>query len=157
VQERQVQAAVNGEAFGFDFVIAGTGYSSDPAERPELAGLAPPVLRWRDRHTPPAGEEDEALGAAPYLGHGQEYLEKVPGTAAGLGSIHVHNPAGFVSRGVPLGDVPSMRRDIPNVVRHISRDLLLADLALHEQRINDDVAPDFEEALYAKAVWRRPR
>ncbi len=112
VHERQVQAAVNGEAFSFDFVIAGTGYSSDRAERPELAGLAPLVLRWRDRYTPAAGEEDESLGGA-----------------------------------------PSMWRDIPNVERHMGRDLLLADLDVHVERSNVDVPPDFDTNLYTRAIW----
>lgn len=154
VQDHQVQTTLNGEAFSFDFVIAGTGYSHDPAERPELADLAPLVLRWRDLYTPAAGEEDALLGAAPYLGQGQQYLEKTPGTAAWLGLIHVHNPAGFVSRGLPLGDVPSMRRDIPNVVHHIGRDLLIADLDLHARRIGVDVAAEFGESLYAEALWQ---
>jgi hypothetical protein len=38
VRERQVQAAVNGKAFSFDFVIAGTGYSSDPAGLTRVPG-----------------------------------------------------------------------------------------------------------------------
>lgn len=77
--------------------------------------------------------------------------------AAWLGLIHVHNPAGFVSRGVPLGDVPSMGRDIPNVVHHLGRDLLIADLDLHARRIGADVAADFDDGRYAKALWQRPR
>jgi hypothetical protein len=40
------------------------------------------------------------------------------------------------------------------VVARISRDLLLADIDVHEQRLTADVPPDFTEALYAKAVWR---
>ena len=40
-------ADVNGRAFGFDFVIAGTGYSSDPAQRPELAAIAPLIALAR--------------------------------------------------------------------------------------------------------------
>jgi len=66
----------------------------------------------------------------------------------------VHNPAGFASVGVPLGDVPSMRRDIPGSVARISRDLLLADLALHERRIRADVPADFGAEVYAGAVWK---
>ena len=40
-----------------------------------------------------------------------------------LQHIHVQNPAGFVSFGLPIGDVPSMKRDIPVIVGRISADL----------------------------------
>src|SRR5215469_2998335 len=60
----------------FDFVIAGTGYAADPNLRPELADFARHILLWRDRYAPPAGEEDAFLGAHPYLGPGNEFLEK---------------------------------------------------------------------------------
>jgi FAD-dependent urate hydroxylase len=55
---------------------------------------------------------------------------------------------------VPVGDVPSMKRDIPAVVSRISGDLFLADLDRHEARLNGDVPPDFSETLYAHSVWQ---
>ncbi|HEX3954308.1 MAG TPA: NAD(P)/FAD-dependent oxidoreductase [Stellaceae bacterium] len=147
-----VAQAADGE-YRCDFAIAGTGYFVDPQARPELADFAGEILLWRDRYTPAPEEEDPYLGAHPYLGTGQEYLEKTPGAAPYLRDIQVHNPAGFVSGGWPIGDVPSMKRGIPTVVAHISRDLFLADLDLHQERLTADVAPDFAEAFYASAVW----
>jgi FAD-dependent urate hydroxylase len=141
--------------FDFDFAIAGTGYFVDPGVRPELADFAHHILLWRDRYSPPAGEEDEYLAAHPYLGAGHEYLEKVPGKAPFLKDIHIQNPAGFVSFGVPVGDVPSMKRGLPTVVAQISRDLFLADLPAHEERLTAAVSPEFGEELYAPALWRR--
>ncbi|MGO4328744.1 FAD/NAD(P)-binding protein [Cupriavidus sp. 2TAF22] len=152
VDAGRIVTQVRGEVLRFDFAIAGTGYLVDPSARPELADIAPHVLRWRDRYQPPADARDDELGASPYLGSGLEYLEKTPGSAPWLRDIHVHNPGGFASTGVPLGDVPSMRRDIPGAVARISRDLLLADLALHELRIRADVPADFGPELYASAV-----
>src|SRR5262249_21733285 len=98
--------------FRCDFVIVGTGYCVDLAARAELADFHDKVLLWRDRFAPSAGDEDEFLGAHPYLGEGHEYLEKTQGIASYLRDIHVQNPAGFVSFGLPIGDVPSMKRDI---------------------------------------------
>jgi cation diffusion facilitator CzcD-associated flavoprotein CzcO len=138
-----------------DFVIAGTGYYVDLAARPELADFHQRVLLWRDRFVPPAADEDPYLGAHPYLGAGHEYLEKVPGAAPYLRDIHVQNPAGFVSFGLPIGDIPSMKRDIPTVIARISSDLFLADIQDHERRITGDVAPDFSEEIYARAVHAR--
>ncbi|HMN78404.1 MAG TPA: NAD(P)/FAD-dependent oxidoreductase [Burkholderiaceae bacterium] len=153
VEDGKVIATAGGEAVGFDFVIAGTGYRVDAALRPELAGFASSIARWRDRYVPPADERDDELGESPYLGEGLEYLERAAGTAPWLRDIHVFNAGGFVSAGIPLGDVLSIRRDLPAVVARISRDLVLADLALHEQRIRAEVPPEFDRSLY-EAVLR---
>jgi FAD-dependent urate hydroxylase len=153
VEADRIVAQVAGEEFRFDFAIAGTGYFVDPQARPELADFADKILLWRDHYQPAPDEEDPYLGAHPYLGAGHEYVEKAPGTAPYLGDIHIHNPAGFVSFGWPEGDVPSMKRGVPAIVARISRDLLLADLDLHQRRLTADVAPDFTETLYAAAVW----
>jgi cation diffusion facilitator CzcD-associated flavoprotein CzcO len=156
VAGRQVVAHTADGTFWFDHVIAGTGYFADPSERPEITSFADQILLWRDRYEPPAGEEDPFLGSHPYLGEAHEYLEKTLGQAPYLRDIHAHNPAGFVSFGLPIGDVPSMRRDIPLVTARISRDLFLADLDKHEQRINGTIAADFPDDVYASAVWQPP-
>ena len=141
-------------SYRFDFAIAGTGYAADPNLRPEFADFARHILLWRDRYTPPTDEADPFFGAHPYLGPGNEFAEKSPGAATYLKDIHCFNPAGFVSFGVPVGDVPSMKRGHPTVVAQISRDLFLADFAHHQQRMTGDVPADFGSELYAKAVWK---
>ncbi|HXP02621.1 MAG TPA: NAD(P)/FAD-dependent oxidoreductase [Stellaceae bacterium] len=140
--------------YRFDFAIAGTGYAADPNLRPEFADFARHILLWRDRYTPPADEEDPFLGAHPYLGPGNEFMEREPGAAPYLKDIHCFNPAGFVSFGVPIGDVPSMKRGHPTVTAQISRDLFLADFEHHQRRMTGNVPPDFGPELYEKAVWR---
>lgn len=149
----QVVAYASDGTFRFDHVTAGTGYFVNPSARPEIAAFADKILLWRDQYVPSAEEKDEFLGSHPYLGEGHEYLEKVPSSAPFLRDIHAHNPAGFVSFGLPIGDIPSMRRDIPLVAARISRDLFLADLDQHEQRMNGTIAPDFPAEAYAAAVW----
>ncbi len=154
VENGQIIGRAGDAEFRVDFVIAGTGYFVDLPARPELADIAPHVLLWRDRYCPPPDEQDEVYGAHPYLGAAHEYLEKLPGSAPYLRDIHVLNPAGFVSFGLPSGDVPSIRRDTRQVVAQISSDLFLTDLALHEKRMVGDVAPDFDASAYASALWR---
>ncbi|CAG9274459.1 Cation diffusion facilitator CzcD-associated flavoprotein CzcO [Paraburkholderia unamae] len=154
VDDARVRAWVDGGSFAFDFVIAGTGYAVDLHARPELADVADHVLLWRDRYTAQETERDEGLGAHPYLGDALEYLEKTPGAAPYLKHIHVFNPAAFVSRGLPVGDVPSMKRDIPTVVRRISEDLFLDDLEAHEARMTADVPADFDVSHYEQRVVR---
>ncbi len=157
VEDDQVVAHAADGTFRFDYVIAGTGYFVDPATRPEIAGFANEILLWRDRFVPAPDQEDGFLGGHPYLGEAHEYLEKTPGRAPYLRNIHVHNPAGFVSFGLPIGDVPSMRRDIPLVTARISRDLFLADLDHHEQRMTGTMAADFPDEIYASAIWKPTR
>ncbi|MFM0520376.1 MULTISPECIES: NAD(P)-binding domain-containing protein [Caballeronia] len=155
VEGDRVHARTGDGAFDFDFVIAGTGYAVDLHARPELARIADHVLLWRDRYTPSPDERDDALGAHPYLGDALEYVEKQPGEAPFLRNIHVFNPAGFVSRGVPVGDVPCMKRDIPAVVRRISQDLFIDDLDAHEARMNGQVPADFDNAAFAHRLYRK--
>ncbi|WP_442938591.1 hypothetical protein [Nostoc sp.] len=109
----RIVVQVKNDVFEFDFAIAGTGYFVDPTKRPELADFAQHIALWRDRYEPPANQRDDDLGTHPYLGSAHEYLEKVPGTAPYLKDIHIFNPAGFVSFGLPIGDVPSIRRNLP--------------------------------------------
>ncbi|WFU78159.1 NAD(P)/FAD-dependent oxidoreductase [Bradyrhizobium sp. CIAT3101] len=153
---RRLLATTTKGDIAFDFVIAGTGYRVDLARRAELAEFAREILLWRDRFAPPADQADDSFGAYPYLGAGHEFLEKEPGRAPYLRNIHVFNPAAFVSFGLPIGDVPSFKRDIPGVVARISKDLFLDDLGAHEARINASIADDFDPAFYASAVWRSP-
>ena len=148
----QVETTINGTTYRLDFVIAGTGYSADLASRPELRDFAGQVLLWRDRYTPPPAEQDEMLGRSPYLGAGHELLPRHSDATPLLQHIHVQNPAGFVSFGLPIGDVPSMKRDIPVIVGRISADLFRADLEVLRKRMTSDVAPDFSDELYRSAI-----
>jgi cation diffusion facilitator CzcD-associated flavoprotein CzcO len=156
IENNQVTAETSDGSFRFDFVIAGTGYYVDPAARPEFKDFAGDIARWRDRFTPPPADEDQVLAAYPYLGAGHEFLERTPGDAPFLANIHNFNPGGFVSHGLPIGDILSFKRDIPAIVARISRDLFLADLADHDQRINGTFPDDFGADLYAASVWRAP-
>lgn len=147
-----VETSIDGTPFHFDFVIAGTGYSADVASCPELRDFTGQILRWQDRYTPPPAEQDDVIGSHPYLGAGHEFLEKTQGAAPGLKNIHLQNPAGFVSFGLPIGDVPSMKRDIPTITSRISADFFRDDLDILRRRMTGDVAPDFTESLWRSAV-----
>ena len=147
-----VETTIAGTKHHFDFVIAGTGYSAAIATRPELNDFGDRILCWSDVYTPPPADQDAMLACHPYLGAGHEFREKTPNSAPFLKDIHVQNPSGFVSFGLPIGDVPSMKRDIPVIVGRISSDLFRADLETLRQRMTSDVAPDFTDALYRSAV-----
>lgn len=155
VEDDRIRAETGAGVFQADFVIAATGFAVDLSLRPELADFAGDILLWRDRFTPPDDQRDDDLGAHPYLGTGHQFVEKVPGAAPFLRHIHVFNPAGFVSFGFPVGDVPSVKRGIPAVTAQISRDFFLDDLYQHEWRITGTIAADFGPELYGAAVRTR--
>lgn len=60
----------------FDFLIVGTGLSIDLNQRPELSSFSSSIALWKDRFTPAAGEENEALGAFPYLSRHFQFQAK---------------------------------------------------------------------------------
>ncbi len=153
VRDGKIAVRVRDESFVFDFVIAGTGYATDLGLRPELQEVLPHIRLWRDQYTPPPGEEDTEIGLHPYLGQAHEFLEKQPGAAPFLKNIHVYNPGGYVSFGLPTGDLWTMRRDLPIIVKRIGQDLFLADLDHHEARLSAPVAPEFGVERYASAIW----
>jgi cation diffusion facilitator CzcD-associated flavoprotein CzcO len=147
-----VETMIGHSTYRLDYVIAGTGYTPALATRPELRDVAEQILLWRDRYTPSDEEADELLAASPYLGAGHELLEKHPGSAPLLRHIHVQNPSGFVSFGLPTGDIPCMKRDIPVIVSRISADLFEADLPVLRRRMLGDVPPAFGAELYRAAI-----
>jgi FAD-dependent urate hydroxylase len=151
-RDDKIETTINGTTYRVDFVIAGTGYSPDLTSRPELADFPDQILLWHDRYSPPQAEQDEMLGRSPYLGAGHEFLEKTQTASPLLKHIHVQNPAGFLSFGLPIGDIPSMKRDIPVIVGRISADLFHDDLKALRHRMISDVAPDFPDELYRSAV-----
>ncbi len=151
-KDGQVETSIGGTTYRMDHVIAGTGYSADLAARPELRDFDGQIMRWRDRYTPPADEQDDTLSVSPYLGAGHEFIERVPGSAPLLRHIHVQNPSGFVSFGLPTGDVPCMKRDIPVIASRISADLFNDDLPALRRRMAGTVPPAFSDAIYRAAV-----
>lgn len=139
--------------YRFDFAIAGTGYFTDLTARPELAQFVDKIRLWRDQYTPPAEHENTEIGLYPYLGLAHEFREKEPGTAPYLANIHIYNPGAYVSFGLPSGDLWTLRRDIPIIVKRIGLDLFLADIAHHDERMSGPVPPEFGIERYATSIW----
>jgi cation diffusion facilitator CzcD-associated flavoprotein CzcO len=135
----------------FDFVIAGTGYQYDPRTRPELAGIAPHIALWRDRHEPPSELAHDALARFPYLGPGYELVGREPGTTSFVGRIHAFSAAAGLSFGIPAGDAQSLATGIPRLVDALSRDLFFED-----QDHQEPAKPrptDNHRSVYEHAIW----
>jgi FAD-dependent urate hydroxylase len=130
-------------AFDADFVICGTGFETDLALRPELAGFADRVARWKDRYAAPEAERNARLGAYPYLDDGMAFVERTPGEGPWVGDVHCFNFGATLSFGPSGSSISAMRFAAPRVVSAIGRDLFRGDVAIHEAKLRDYDTPEF--------------
>jgi FAD-dependent urate hydroxylase len=114
-----------------DFVIVGTGFTTDLARRPELAALAPHVALWRDRFTPPADEQHDDLARHPYLGPGFEMVEKQPGRAPWVGLVHNYTFGGLLSLGFGGASISGMKYSVQRLVAGLTASLFREDSERH--------------------------
>jgi len=114
--------------FHADFAIAGTGVRMDPALAPELAGCAHNIALWRDRYTPPAGEESERLGEFPYLNPDYSFAERVPGETPWLRDIHLFGIGATMSFGPSGASINAMSIAAPRLAAGITKGLFEADM-----------------------------
>ncbi len=117
--------------FRADYAICGTGVRQNVALRPELAAFADKIALWRDRYTPPAGEEDPLLGAYPYLASDYAFLERSPGEAPWLADIHLFGIGSTLSFGPSGASINAMTIAVPKLVAGLTRGLFAGDLQRH--------------------------
>ena len=128
---------VGGERFTFDFVIAATGHINDFSLRAETVALADKIALWRDRFTPPTGDEYPPLGTYPYLGRNFEFTEKKPGQAPYLRHIHCFTLGTLPSLGMTGSSVTTMRFGVPRILEGLTRQLFQDDVEHHYRQILD--------------------
>jgi cation diffusion facilitator CzcD-associated flavoprotein CzcO len=127
----RIAVEATAKAWRFDHVLLGTGFVTDLASRPELAGLCDQVALWRDRFTPPPGEEDAVLARFPYLGPAFELTERVPGAAPYLRRVHIFNNGAVPSLGPVCNGVTGLKYGAPKIVAGIARSFFLDDADRH--------------------------
>lgn len=106
--DERIQIKTPQGGFSFDFLIFSTGFRIHWHARPEFAALAPHVRSWKDRYTPPAGQEDQELFDSPDLGPVFELQEKTPGACPGLDRVHCFSYPAALSHGTVSGDIPAI-------------------------------------------------
>ncbi len=129
--DNRIAVDAAGKTWDFDHVLLGTGFVTDLAARPELAGLGADIALWSDRFTPPPGEEDAVLARFPYLGPAFEFTERVPGAAPHLRRIHVFNNGALASLGPVCNGVTGLKYGAPKIVAGIARSFFLEDADRH--------------------------
>jgi FAD-dependent urate hydroxylase len=139
-------ATVETEArtFTFDFIIFATGTETDLRARPELAPIVHQIALWRDRFTPPPGEESDMLARHPYLGRAFEFVEREPGTASFLSRLHNFTYAAMPSLGLTGAAIIGMKYGMPRLVNGLVRDLFREDAAAYYRDLRAFAVPELE-------------
>lgn len=126
----------------FDFLAIATGLVTDPSLRPELADVAPGILRWRDRYAAPAAFANPLLDAHPYLGPGFELLPKAPQFAAPLHGLFAFNYSGLINHGLSAAALSGLKYALPRLARGVADQLFVDD---REAVVADFLAYDVPE------------
>jgi hypothetical protein len=154
VREEAGVAKVETEAgtFAFDFIIFGTGVETDLSARPELAPILHHIAFWRDRFTPPPGEESDLLARHPYLGPAFEFTERQPGTAPFLSRLHNFTFGAMPSLGLTGAAIPGIKYGLRRLVNGLTRDLFLEDSSTYYQDLLGYAEPELA-SLESAATW----
>ncbi|GCD55946.1 NAD(P)-binding domain-containing protein [Acetobacter pasteurianus] len=123
----------------FDFLIIGTGFVIDLAQRPEMAKLAPHIALWRDCFAPPEDEQSTLLGSHPYLGERFQFLPRNASDplAPMLAAIHNFTFSATPSMGLSGSSISAMRFGVEKLTFGIGRDLFVQDGEKHLQSLLD--------------------
>jgi FAD-dependent urate hydroxylase len=118
-----------------DFVIVGSGFSTDLSLRTELSALYPHLALWRDRYSPEPGEENADMARHPYLGSHFELQEKEPGKAPWISGVFNFTFGGLLSLGFGGASISGMKYAMPRLVFGVTKQLYLEDIGRHYDRL----------------------
>ncbi|MBV9968398.1 MAG: hypothetical protein JO228_00315, partial [Xanthobacteraceae bacterium] len=142
----------DGRIFNFDFIIFATGFATDLTARPELAPVVRHIALWRDRFTPPAGEESDLLARHPYLGPAFEFTEREPGSAPYLARLHNYTFGAMPSVGLTGGAITGIKYGVRRLVGGLVRDLFREDAEAHYRELLAYSDPELE-SLESPLAW----
>ncbi|MGQ7847591.1 NAD(P)-binding domain-containing protein [Granulosicoccus sp. 3-233] len=134
----------DGSQLETDFLILGTGFSTDPLARRELGDAAANIRLWEDAYTPPADEENADLGRFPYLAEDFSFREKQAGRTPWLKHVHCFNYGATASLGKVSGDIPGISEGARWLAKSLSARLYEEDIAIHWQHMLDYSKPELQ-------------
>lgn len=146
--------------FGFDLLVASTGFVIDLGRRPEFAAMAPHIRRWADRPGPRPGPADAELEASPELGPAFEFRERTPGACPGLERVHCFCYPATLSHGALSGDIPNISDGAKRLAQGIASLFYREDFEHHFARLQAYDDPELlgdewteTEGLPAEVAW----
>ncbi len=125
-----------------DFLITGTGFVVDWAQRPLLRHIAPHVRLWSDRFQPAPGQADAELAAFPDLGNDFEFQARADAPCPGLERIHCFCYPAALSLGVITGDIPAISDGALRLAQSIAGLLYAEDIEHHFERMQAFAEPE---------------
>ena len=138
--------------FAFDFIIFATGVETDLSARSELAAILHQIALWRDRFTPPPGEESDLLARHPYLGSAFEFMERQPGTAPFLSRLHNFTFGAMPSLGLTGAAIPGIKYGVRRLVNGLAGDLFREDASEYYRDLLTYAVPELE-TLESAYTW----
>jgi cation diffusion facilitator CzcD-associated flavoprotein CzcO len=133
-----------GRHLAADFLILGTGFTTDPMARTEFGKTAAEIQLWEDVYTPPPDEQDHDLARFPYLNPDFTFREKVPGSAPWLANVYCFNYGATASLGKISGDIPGISEGAAWLTRDIAATLYREDIEAHWQRLQEYAKPELQ-------------
>lgn len=134
----------DGSTLETDFLILGTGFSTDPLARRELGEAAANIRLWRDVYQPPEQEQNEDLGKFPYLAGDFSFTEKQAGKTPWLRHVFCFNYGASASLGKVSGDIPGISEGARWLSRALSAALYREDIDIHWQNMQDYSKPELQ-------------
>ncbi|MES2968389.1 MAG: NAD(P)/FAD-dependent oxidoreductase [Pseudomonadota bacterium] len=132
----------SGQSLATDFLILGTGFTTDPLARTEFGAAAGQIQLWHDVFTPPVGEENRDLAAFPYLNPDFTFRERDPGAAPWLSNVYCFNYGAAASLGKVSGDIPGISEGAATLAQSMAARLFAEDVETHWQRFLDYQTPE---------------
>jgi cation diffusion facilitator CzcD-associated flavoprotein CzcO len=120
-----------------DFLILGTGFTTDPLARTEFGATAGEIQLWEEVYTPPGDERDPDLGRFPYLNPDFTFREKTPGAAPWLSKVYCFNYGATASLGKISGDIPGISEGAAWLARDLAATLYREDIEAHWQHLQN--------------------
>lgn len=132
----------DGTAIDTDFLILGTGFSTDPMDRREFGADAGSIQLWSDVYTPPVDEQNQDLANFPYLNPDFSFRGKDPEAAAWLSNVYCFNYGATASMGKLSGDIPGISEGAALLATKLASTLYSEDINRHWQHMQDFATPE---------------
>ncbi|HSC63541.1 MAG TPA: NAD(P)/FAD-dependent oxidoreductase, partial [Caldimonas sp.] len=159
VSEREgaLQVRTSAGPIELDFLIFATGFKVDWRQRPMLRRIAPAIRVWKDRYTPPAGEEDAELAESPDLGAAFEFQPRAGAYCPGLDRVHCLAYPATLSLGVITGDIPAVSEGALQLADTLAGLLYREDIEHHFARMEAYAEPEiFGDEWVAEPLPKSP-
>lgn len=132
----------DGSMLRTEFLILGTGFTTDPMLRTEFGEAAGAIRLWQDAYRPPENEANPDLSQFPYLSSDFTFQEKIPGKHRWFAKVHCFNYGATASLGKVSGDIPGISDGAAWLARDIAAKLYAEDIETHWQDIQDYAKPE---------------